>query len=257
MNSYKANNEFSSTFREIHWRSNYLEYAGDALSLPMTVTRWDISDWMLFAGVMGLTMTLYQYDRDIHQWTQLNRNHISNSIARYVEPMGGSLSIAPAGILYVYGTIAGNSKATRVAQTGFRSVITAGFITASIKELTHRHRPNSGTSFDHWDGPRFSTADLSFPSGHSAAAFAMATVFANEYKDTPAVAPLAYGLASMTALSRINDNQHWASDVFLGSVIGYFSAKSLMAMHAQEKNSKYVMTPVSDGRYVGITLSLR
>jgi membrane-associated phospholipid phosphatase len=42
---------------------------------------------------------------------------------------------------------------------------------------------------------------------------------------------LAYGIATLTALSRVNDNAHWASDVFFGAIIGYFTAKAIMALN--------------------------
>jgi len=42
---------------------------------------------------------------------------------------------------------------------------------------------------------------------------------------------LAYGIATLTALSRVNDNAHWASDIFFGAVIGYFTAKAIIAQN--------------------------
>jgi undecaprenyl-diphosphatase len=61
------------------------------------------------------------------------------------------------------------------------------------------------------------TTDASFPSGHSAASFAAATVLSSFY---PAVAPLAYALATGVALSRIHLGHHFPSDVTVGAIIG-------------------------------------
>jgi hypothetical protein len=59
----------------------------------------------------------------------------------------------------------------------------------------------------------------------------VATIIASEYSESKIVAPLAYGIATLTAWSRVNDNAHWYSDAFLGSAIGYYTAKSLLHLH--------------------------
>src|SRR6185369_1691468 len=68
----------------------------------------------------------------------------------------------------------------------------------------------------------------SFPSGHTIAAFAAATVFAREYKDKPIVPIIAYSAATLIGLSRITENAHWISDVFAGAAIGYFTGRLIV-----------------------------
>jgi undecaprenyl-diphosphatase len=70
------------------------------------------------------------------------------------------------------------------------------------------------------------TTDASFPSGHSAASFAAATALASFY---PAVAPLAYGLATGVALSRVHLGHHFPSDVTVGAIIGVASGTAIGA----------------------------
>ncbi len=38
---------------------------------------------------------------------------------------------------------------------------------------------------------------------------------------------LVYSLATIAGFSRIHDNKHWASDIFIGSAIGYFVGKKI------------------------------
>ena len=65
----------------------------------------------------------------------------------------------------------------------------------------------------------------SFPSGHATSAFAFASVISAEtshwWPDTRwVIGPILYGAATLTGVSRIYNNQHWASDVLAGAAIG-------------------------------------
>jgi len=62
----------------------------------------------------------------------------------------------------------------------------------------------------------------SFPSGHTAGAFAVATVFSRRYgKKHRWVPVLAYSLATTTGMERIASSAHFPSDVFLGAALAY------------------------------------
>ncbi len=68
----------------------------------------------------------------------------------------------------------------------------------------------------------------SFPSGHTTVAFAAATVFAMEYKDTKWAPILAYSASSLIGLSRIMQNAHWASDVLVGAALGFLCGRQVV-----------------------------
>lgn len=79
--------------------------------------------------------------------------------------------------------------------------------------LVHRDRP---------DG----SASNSFPSGHTATAFAGAEVLRLEYRQSsPLPAILGYTAATLTGALRIYNNRHWLSDVLAGAGIGILSAQ--------------------------------
>jgi len=135
----------------------------------------------------------------------------------------GLVSIPLMGAFFVYGMIKDSPKEIRVSLNAAKAFVLTVAFTYSIKYLTQRHRPGQDNPANPnlWEGPFSSFKYDAFPSGHTSTAFAVATVFASEYKDKIWVPVLAYTLASGTALSRIYDDKHWASDVFFGAALGY------------------------------------
>lgn len=66
----------------------------------------------------------------------------------------------------------------------------------------------------------------SFPSGHSAQAFATATFLSEEYKDRlPWMPYAAYTIAGTTGLLRMANNKHYIGDVLFGAGLGMLSMK--------------------------------
>jgi undecaprenyl-diphosphatase len=103
------------------------------------------------------------------------------------------------------------------------ALILAGAVSGLAKSLVGRHRPEpfrGQTWQEAWIdiGLRDrSSKQESFFSGHSTAAFAVATIVATCY---PPVRPVVYTLAVGCAASRVASQQHWLSDAYIGSVAG-------------------------------------
>jgi undecaprenyl-diphosphatase len=86
------------------------------------------------------------------------------------------------------------------------------------KEAFHRHRPRV-----HQLGPNVSTP--SFPSGHAATSFACATVLAVA---APRMRVPFYLLATLIALSRLYNGDHYPLDVLAGAALGVATALLLL-----------------------------
>ncbi|RKY81789.1 phosphatase PAP2 family protein [candidate division KSB1 bacterium] len=63
---------------------------------------------------------------------------------------------------------------------------------------------------------------FSFPSGHAAGAFVMATVFNHFY---PSITIPLYSTASIIGFSRVYNGVHYPSDVIAGSFLGFISGR--------------------------------
>jgi hypothetical protein len=95
-------------------------------------------------------------------------------------------------------------------------------IKQAVGRLTPSQIPPDGNFRDTWFKYKGSVSNGgSFPSGHAASAFAVATVIAVRYRQHRWVPWVAYGAAAFIALSRLPDQAHFPSDLFFGSALGY------------------------------------
>ncbi len=120
------------------------------------------------------------------------------------------LWLAIAGALAVFGGERGRRSAAR----GVTAIaIGAAVANGPAKLLVRRRRPPETTAPPLIRMPR----STSFPSGHSASAFAFAT---GACAELPALAPVLVPLASAVAYSRVHAGVHYPSDVLAGALIG-------------------------------------
>ena len=97
------------------------------------------------------------------------------------------------------------------------SVVETFAITYGMKYLINRKRPydqypEKVYAYSHESSP-------SFPSGHTATAFALATSLCVKYPKWYIIAPTAAWACSV-GISRMNEGVHYPSDVIAGAVIG-------------------------------------
>jgi len=236
-------------------RGYFMGYLSDTRDIIFSPLHWKGRQWMEVALVTGTTVALYSVDGEIQREVQEDRSSWSNETARAARRFGdGQYTLPVLGAFYLYGRYGGDAKAAETALLSLESFVVSGIFTGALKALGHRDRPYTGQPYNTWHGPGtgLSDSNLSFPSGHSTFAFSLATVFAKEYVDNRFIPPAAYGIATLTALSRVNDNDHWLSDVFFGSAVGYFTAKAICSMHS---NPRTTVIPIFDGKYTGFMIN--
>jgi len=120
-----------------------------------------------------------------------------------------------------------------------------------LKSLTAVERP---------DG----SSNNSFPSGHTATAFAGAEFLWQEYKDKSIWYGISgYIVATGTGVFRIVNNKHWLTDVAAGAGIGILSTKIAYWMNpyinrklfgSERNNTTSVIAPFYNGKQLGLCL---
>jgi membrane-associated phospholipid phosphatase len=183
---------------------------------PFHVDRSSAKWWLLAAGGAA---ALIAADHPISQALPHTGTSVSfgNNFAR----AGQWYSVYPfAGALYITGWAAHDDKLRETGALGLQALVGAGIVTTVLKVVARRERPNAGDG-----GGHFETGGGSFPSGHSAEAWAIASVVASEYGNHRWVPFVSYAYASAVSLSRVLGQQHFSSDVFVGGALGFFIGK--------------------------------
>ncbi len=138
---------------------------------------------------------------------------ISTTLFEAGNIMGSFMFQAGAGFAgYGLGKVIHNDKLAAVGRDVIRAQVLSQVIVQAVKVTVRRERPDASNN-------------LSFPSGHSASAFATATVLQRHYGWKAGVPAYAFG--SYVALARMAWNRHHATDVVMGAGLGIASARTV------------------------------
>ena len=175
--------------------------------------------------------------------TQANRKlQVLSKVVRTTAAPGAYIV---GGTLYAAGRLSHNSKMADLGLHGAEALLIGEATATTMKILVGRARPYVGTGpNDYGFGRGLSRGDYkSFPSGHAVAAFAAAAAVTSETSrhapDTRwIVGPIMYGGAALVGVSRMYNNQHWASDVIVGAGIGTLAGlKVVRYQHSHAGNA--------------------
>jgi membrane-associated phospholipid phosphatase len=125
---------------------------------------------------------------------------------------------AAAGGIYLTGLFTQDEHAKRTGVLAAEASIDSFLLYGSMKLIFNRDRPYTSPHEGKFFAGNFSGG--SFPSGHAALSWTLASVVAHEYPKWP-VQLLMYGMATTVATTRVTGGQHFPSDVFVGSTLGY------------------------------------
>ena len=214
---------FNSAYTQnIYPKKEYIiSYAKDIKTIAKTPFKMKDKEVAIGFGVITSTLIIHQFDSEIKNIFQKNKNDFSNKTSNYFQMIGNGKYCFPAmGALYGLGLITRNRKVQYTGLQAFKALVLSAGVTGSIKYLAQRERPFQTDNTNNFHFIWNSLLYNSLPSGHTSDAFAMASVIGYNVKNKYWQIPI-YAIATGVGLSRIHDNKHWASDVVLGAAIGY------------------------------------
>jgi membrane-associated phospholipid phosphatase len=147
---------------------------------------------------------------------------------------GLATALAPV-TFYAVGLLRKDSYQQKTSLLAGEALLDSLIVSTAMKVSTLRLRPSDippqGDFSDTFFQRRHSVLSASFPSGHTMAAFSVATVFAQRYRSHRWVPWVAYGAAGVIGFSRISLQSHFPSDVFLGAALGYSISRFAVLSH--------------------------
>jgi len=225
--------------------------------------RWsylDAADWvettnrkrlLRTAGFVAALVPLSLLDEEVSEAAMdWNRGlfgdflHIANETGSLTAPL------IPTGIFLVSLTT-DDAKFQDAAFTSLQAIIYTNVISFTVKSFIGRARPEDGKGAHHF--APFSELDASFPSGHTATAFAILLPWAVYYPHM-----VTYGLLVIgggAAVARLQRQKHWLTDVLAGGTLGVSMAYWLSRKH-QERRSNMSVAPTVGPGSVGLTMQV-
>jgi membrane-associated phospholipid phosphatase len=251
-NFYKTDSIFSFRSQKGYFPSLF-NNIGEQATAPFNFKG---KQWLCTAGAIGVTVTLMHFDGDIDEWArvQKQKHNWVKQTSPVLTSLGSNTGIFSVAAFGLFSAAIKNKKGVETSLLATQAMITSGIWVHLIKIFTGRERPEASYKFSkseggRWYGPMAQyDQDLairkpgssfdSFPSGHTATAFSIASVFATQYKDIKAVPIISYSLASLVGISRLTEHKHWSSDVFAGALFGYLCGKQVVShFNKTDKNS--------------------
>lgn len=182
------------------------------------------------------------FDDEVADWLADPDHGFGKSLESGASPavLGGVVAV-----LFATGRAADAPRYRAMTYDWAHAVLINGGYTVVIKEVVRRERPNGENA-------------RSFPSGHASNAFALAAV-AERHFGWKAGLP-AYALASAVAVSRLQRNAHYLSDVLAGATLGYIVGRTVVRVNSQpvaaSNPPRFSLSPLISKRARGVVARL-
>jgi membrane-associated phospholipid phosphatase len=154
----------------------------------------------------------------------------------------GTLGLIP-GTMYLWSLGRDAPQAHETAILTGEALVDSLVVSEAIGLITLRERPD----VDNAKGSFFTSSpgNTSFPSNHAAAAWAMASVLGDEYPGWLSRTAV-YGLATTVSVSRVLAEQHFPSDVLVGSAAGWLIGHYVYRAHHNFTLNPFDTKPLPD-----------
>jgi membrane-associated phospholipid phosphatase len=220
-----ASSQDTDSNRPVSWKLLFHNWADDQKQIWTFPARLVQGQSLVpTAAVLGVTAGLVVADP--HESGYFRNTQTFNGFRNILN--GNATAIGMGAVpasLYIIGRFRKDSKMQRTALFGGEALADIAVVQTVLKDIGRRVKPSrypaSGWFSSQGSPTSYLRGNGSFPSGHSMAAFAVATVVARQYRNHRWVPYVAYGLASVVGFSRLTLNVHFLSDIFMGGALGY------------------------------------
>jgi membrane-associated phospholipid phosphatase len=243
------------------WVPSFRTLGQDAVGIVEAPLELSASEQFLTLGASGLVLsTAAAFDRTAYRYTSVRAGTVADATnplaapGRWYDRVGPDrFALGTAGVLAAGGLVLQRRDWTRTSVRVVEALVYTKAVTGIAKSVINRSRPFVGSGPLTADPGAFSGAHdkLSMPSGHTARAFAVASVLAHRagrwYVSVPA-----YGMAASVGLERVRSGDHWLTDVMVGGALGYLIGRSVAASPPTSGEISY--TPILSTRRVGLSI---
>lgn len=218
----------SPSNREVSWRSLPKDFLHDQegiwLLFPAQLAKRHY--WLPTLAIAGGAAGLIVADPHVMPYFRSHSRNLDDVNDTFDAPITTAEVIALPASLLVAGYARHDSYQVDTALLAGEAYADSAVVDLAVKAITRRKRPSDvapGAPFSDtfFAGGKSPFKGSSFPSGHAAGAFAVATVVATRYHTHRWVPWAVYGLATAVSFSRVTTSAHFPSDVFLGAALGY------------------------------------
>ena len=210
------------------------------------------------AGIAVATAAIHPFDERIALGLQRpalqSRTGLQHTATAF-RLLGSPGVLVLGGVFYVAGRVSHTRGLAAAGLHSTEAIVLAEVAGGLLKWTTGRARPFAvgdtlPSDFRFLRGVRKGYDYASFPSGHTIAAFASAAALTSEALRSWAhsgwlIGPVLYGSASMVGLSRMYNNQHWASDVVFGAGLGTIAGITVVRYthdHARNRMDRWLLS---------------
>jgi membrane-associated phospholipid phosphatase len=179
--------------------------------------KWDAL-FLLTTGALIAT------DRQASRAVPKDHVNISHTVALICIGTTG----ASAGLIWLHGIRADDSHAKETGYLTLESLANTFLIYTPMQIIAGRERPDEGTGNGRFWQNR--SVNTSFPAGHPMFMWAMASVIGHEYHQRW-VKFVTYGAAFAVSATRFTGRNHFPSDIFVGSTLGYLIGTHIFHAH--------------------------
>jgi len=243
------------------WVQSFQSMGQDALNVleaPFVLSR---SQQLLALGATGVVVSATStLDRPVYEGLQ-NRSGFTGSTTgllaapgRWYDRVGPDrAALGTASVLAAGGLALQRRSWTRTSVRVLEAVAYTKLVTGFAKGLVSRSRPFVGSGPFSGEPGTFDGAHThtSMPSGHTARAFAIASVLAHQANRWYVSVP-AFGLAGSVGMERVRSGDHWLTDVVVGGALGYFIGRVVSSSPSTSGDVTYA--PILSTDRVGLSI---